>query len=109
MEKALLVLEKMPEKCSGCRFWFAKATMPVEYRCMAKQRKLTGIETKPDWCPLIPMPEKPDYPPISECSHVAGWNDCIDAICTESEKENKGVITHKCRMNTCSTGHSGNT
>lgn len=24
--------------------------------------------------------EKPDYPPISENSYVAGWNDCVDYL-----------------------------
>lgn len=98
MKKSLLVLEKMPEKCSECRFWFAKATMPVEYRCMANKEKLVGIETKPDWCPLIPMPERKK---VMRCegSHSvfdyelrgwqAGWNNCINAICVEAESKVK--------------------
>ena len=109
MGKALLVLEKMPESCELCPFF---QNIYCDMVCKANNRTIDypyPKDFKQNWCPLIPMPEKPDYPPISKCSHVAGWNDCIDAIYTESEKENKGVITHKCRMNTCSTGHSGNT
>ena len=107
MGKALLVMEDMHPNCAGCPCYSSFYC----YCNVTKQSVLKAVTrgTKPDWCPLIPMPEKPDIPLIGECSHVAGWNDCIDAICAESEKENKGVITHKCRMNTCSIGHSGNT
>ena len=34
MAKGIIVLDEVPEKCNKCRFWFAKATVPVEYRCM---------------------------------------------------------------------------
>lgn len=35
--KAALIMD-MPKSCHECRFWFAKATDPVRYRCMAAQK-----------------------------------------------------------------------
>lgn len=43
-------------------------------------------ETKPDWCPLKPLPEKKEY--INSVSNIeatkniaaAGWNACLDEI-----------------------------
>lgn len=55
MSKGIIVLDEIPEKCNQCNFWFAKATVPVEYRCMGLQREITENELtkkKPDWCPI---------------------------------------------------------
>lgn len=52
------ILVDMPEKCSQCNFWFGKATVPVEYRCMTKQRQLENLTEKPDWCPIRELPKK---------------------------------------------------
>lgn len=46
-------------------------------------------ETKPDWCPLKPLPEKKEY--INSVSNIeatkniaaAGWNACLDEITGE--------------------------
>lgn len=82
------ILVDVPEKCSQCNFWFAKATEPVEYRCMAKQRKLQNLTEKPDWCPIRELPEKkePTQFPISPLlpwqytEYDKGWNDCIEKM-----------------------------
>lgn len=77
------ILVDVPDKCSQCNFWFAKATVPVEYRCMTKQRQLENLTEKPDWCPIRELPKKMEvcgrYPqpgkPVP--SYRIGWNACI--------------------------------
>ena len=79
------ILVNVPKKCSQCNFWFAKATEPVEYRCMAKQRKLQNLTGKPGWCPIREMPvkKKPTlftnnpFLPLQYSDYDKGWNDCI--------------------------------
>ena len=64
--KAVLVID-MPEDCaSGC---------PV----MCRTR---GINHRPTWCPLKPMPQKfcTDANDIEEDSYCQGWNECIEEI-----------------------------
>jgi hypothetical protein len=63
--KGIIVVD-MPERCNQCKFWFAKATVPIEYRCMGLQKEITEknlTEEKPDWCP-----------------RTGGWNASIDEI-----------------------------
>ena len=96
MSKGIIVVD-IPGKCNGCRFWFAKATVPVEYRCMGAQKEITEknlTEQKPAWCPLRPMPDrKPPSPyapsPMLEKAgyftpYDKGWNDCLDEIAIKS-------------------------
>lgn len=54
--KAALIID-MPECCDGCKFWFAKATDPVRYRCMAAQKYIENLGSKPNWCPLREIKE----------------------------------------------------
>ena len=90
MGKGIIVLDEIPEKCNQCNFWFAKATVPVEYRCMGLQREITENELtkkKPDWCPINQMPEKIEvlkYPHSMKFSR--GWNACLDEIEGSAEK-----------------------
>lgn len=90
MAKGIIVLDEIPEKCNQCNFWFAKATVPVEYRCMGLQREITENELtkkKPDWCPIKQMPEKIEvlkYPHSMKFSR--GWNACLDEIEGSAEK-----------------------
>lgn len=82
------ILVDMPEKCSQCNFWFGKATVPVEYRCMAKQRQLENLTEKPDWCPIRELPEKKEPSqftvsplfPWQYTEYDKGWNDCIEKM-----------------------------
>ena len=84
MMKGIIVLDEIPEKCNQCNFWFAKATVPVEYRCMGLQREITENELtkkKPDWCPIKEIPSRIDvlkYPHSMKFSR--GWNACLDEI-----------------------------
>ena len=56
MSKAAIIIE-MPECCHKCNFWFAKATEPVRYRCMAAQKYIENLGSKPSWCPLREIKE----------------------------------------------------
>lgn len=54
--KAALIID-MPECCHGCKLWLAKATDPVRYRCMAAQKYIENLGSKPNWCPLREIKE----------------------------------------------------
>lgn len=84
--KAILVTD-MPKCCSKCKFWFAKATEPVQYRCMAAQKYIEALGSKPDWCPLRELPEHDlecHFPDELEDGYAAGWNDCLNKIAGNS-------------------------
>ena len=89
--KAALIMD-MPKSCHECRFWFAKATDPVRYRCMAAQKYIENLGSKPDWCTLRELPKEMEvcgkYPqpgkPVP--SYRIGWNDCLKAV-TEINKK----------------------
>lgn len=90
MSKAVLVID-MPESCMGC---------PVEQGdycdpycgADAKSRDVFFRE-RPDWCPLVPLPEKKETHTSIEChtngswtdGMKSGWNACIDAITGNSQ------------------------
>lgn len=89
MSKGIILVD-MPERCNECKFWFAKATVPIEYRCMAEQKNITEKhlnKNKPDWCPIKPMPERKAL--TGDLSNVTkmgeelvkvGWNECLEKI-----------------------------
>ena len=77
--KAILVID-MPTNCNKC-----------EVKCdgyTAKQYAEKGI-TRPNWCPLRPLPdEKEDlFYPCNEYVRAVneGWNACLDEILGETE------------------------
>lgn len=88
--KGIIVVDKIPENCRnikgeeeiGCPFGGMV--------CQVKQKDVMShvVEgTKPDWCPIRPMPEKKELTgdvsnvkSISEESIKIGWNDCIDEM-----------------------------
>lgn len=78
MSKAVLVMD-MPENCLHCKLqdWF---------NCRIVKGCHTG-DTRPDWCPLRPMPEKREEHPAEYyefgtlgVAYVSGYNNCIDKI-----------------------------
>lgn len=86
MSKAILVMD-MPDrcwKCSACAF----LNYTNEYWCCAKDR-LVDPNSKPDWCPLKPIPDKIDMheaitqDPNYSAEYGFGYNDCIDEILEE--------------------------
>lgn len=81
--KAILVLDEMPENCFKCKLqdWA---------NCRIVKGCHTG-DTRPDWCPLKPMPEKMQvcgkYPQPDGIvpSYKIGYNACIDEILGDKE------------------------
>lgn len=96
MAKGIIVLDEVPEKCNKCRFWFAKATVPVEYICMGLQIEITENELtkeKPDWCPIKEIPVRLEELKYSHSmgdyqrkGFSRGWNACLDEIEGSAEK-----------------------
>ena len=104
MSKAIVVMD-MPKNCLECPFRYKSEEKPLGnftyqslFRCKYEPDGLDEDEgdmvylndimmkSKPEWCPLREVPQKPDYPPINEQSYVAGWNACIDEIMKGSEE-----------------------
>lgn len=82
MSKSVLVIDT-PEKCVSCIY-----VGIFHYFCRINCRDIKDISTKPDWCPLKPLPEKSttendmtDY----QCGMVDGRNQCIDEIIERGE------------------------
>lgn len=51
--------------------------------CRVNNRDITDLSIRPDWCPLMDLPEKDngDYPANTfDAGFVEGWNQCIDEI-----------------------------
>lgn len=71
MSKSILVMDT-PDRCwqcDVCASYQESAFSDRVYWCCAKDKDVDG-NTKPDWCPLKPMPEKIDIP---------AWDDSIKA------------------------------
>lgn len=88
MSKAVLVMD-MPESCRKCNLSYM---IPLGTRliCHATEmpRVIRTTHDKPDWCPLLELPEKiPElesgYESINRTLHREGWNDCLDRILGE--------------------------
>lgn len=88
MDKAILVID-MPSCCNEC-----KIRVDDEYSnwCPYDNPEPNGVwkyvdnGTKPDWCPLKPVPKKLDgndsiYYQWGD--YEDGWNHCIDCIVDE--------------------------
>lgn len=93
MSKSVLVIDT-PENCLDCQFCY-ELDEGVEACCSISDddkdtRFMKKIDCeygycqgKPDWCPLIDLPEKDngDYPAnTSDAGFAEGWNQCIDEI-----------------------------
>lgn len=89
MNKAILVID-MPDscfKCPVCASYKASAFSSREYWC-ATNGKDVEQDSKPDWCPLKPLPKKYDIeaeknkPHDRDCDweFESGYNVCIDEI-----------------------------
>lgn len=82
MSKSVLVIDT-PESCRSC--YLRGFTLNLQY-CRGKLKDIKDTSTKPDWCPLMDLPEKDngDYPAnTSDAGFVEGWNQCIDEIAGE--------------------------
>jgi len=80
--KAILVME-MPENCVECQLHLDVCGGSTVLCCGCD---LENMERNilPDWCPLVPMPERKDYKKLSDENPVKawgnGWNACLDTI-----------------------------
>ena len=81
MCKAILIID-MPESCKDCKLRFTDEWCDF---CAYANPERDGVwhyvtkNSKPDWCPLKPLPPKLDN---------EGWNDCIDTILGEENENN---------------------
>lgn len=81
MSKSVLVMGT-PEDCESCVLHGGIFHSFCKINC----RYIEGLSTKPDWCPLKPLPEKKEYiVPIDNVESqkdiiAVGWNACIDKI-----------------------------
>lgn len=83
MSKAILVLNEMPESCIKC--YAIKASHGMIY-CEVMQKgtnKDAVYKSRPDFCPLKPMPEKDVYSSRYDeylSGYNDGWNNCLREI-----------------------------
>lgn len=86
MNKAILVID-MPNSCYECPICATWDVFPSveEYYCTATNDSVNR-SSKPDWCPLKPLPEKYEID-RNKCSDLFyefeleyGYNACIDEI-----------------------------
>lgn len=100
--KAVLVID-MPTKCINCPFndvdddmerWicYASTDSTAHVRCREED---IDIHSKPEWCPLKPLPQKEEKPKVSgglnwdnafTCGFIIGWNACIEEIENETDR-----------------------
>ena len=85
MNKAILVID-MPDscfKCHVCASYKASAFSSREYWC-ATNGKDVDPNSKPDWCPLKPVPRMRftyiGHDDEATANYNSGWNDCLEKI-----------------------------
>lgn len=81
MAKGIIVVD-MPETCQWCD---CRQIDDCGTYCFsgAYVGNYATQNTKPDWCPIKPLPEKMDYQTrhgLLQEQIMVGWNMCIDAI-----------------------------
>lgn len=80
MSKSVLVIDT-PENCCSC--YLCGFTLNLQY-CRGKKKDIKDTSTKPDWCPLKPLPEKMIIPRgarnTDDLEYASGYNTCINEI-----------------------------
>lgn len=93
MSKSVLVIDT-PENCSDCQFCYeldegieACCSISDDDKDASLMKKIDCeygyCQSKPDWCPLKPLPEEDHedhYPDEWEDGYANGWNDCLKEI-----------------------------
>lgn len=77
MSKSVLVIDT-PEKCVSCIY-----VGTFHAFCRINCRDIKDLSARPDWCPLMDLPEKDngDYPANTfDAGFAEGRNQCIDEI-----------------------------
>ena len=91
--KAILVIE-MPSDCNDCLLCrYAHNMEPFDEdeayceKLFKSVKEEISKETKPDWCPLRPVPSKKDddFYDWGKANQVKGYNACIDEILGDKE------------------------
>lgn len=74
---------EMPDKCwkcDACASWQESAFSDREYWCCVKDKNVDA-NSKPDWCPLKPVPELIEINYGSdEQDWEKGYNSCLEGI-----------------------------
>lgn len=76
-----IILVDIPESCEKCDYRGYRSPERGQW-CVLKSEH-NNNETKPDWCPIKPMPEKIIYKSrqgLLQEQIALGWNACIDDI-----------------------------
>lgn len=76
--KGIIVVD-VPEKCEDCACCH---TNDYNYWCQLNGKSVDW-ETRPDRCPIRPLPEKIGKVALSDMGYKHGWNACIDEILKE--------------------------
>jgi len=82
--KAVLVID-MPTECIECPFHriYADGWLTETHCSITAKRNKDGVNTRAEWCPLKPMPEK-RVPDGRETDQIygcyVGWNACLEEI-----------------------------
>lgn len=98
MSKAVLVMD-MPSSCFECDFQamnvrdnpiciLCTESCVEQFKTKDEYKRIdTDLRTRPDWCPLNPIPSKKDKPTKSEsvACFNSGYNACIDELLGEKE------------------------
>lgn len=81
MAKAILVMDMPEQTCQKCTLCYEYETEDDGYLCCATG-KLLPDGGKPDWCPLLELPEKKKltYNNLCADNKANGWNACLDKI-----------------------------
>nr|DAE53715.1 MAG TPA: hypothetical protein [Caudoviricetes sp.] len=78
MSKSVLVIDT-PKKCDSCMY-----VGTFHAFCRINCRDIKDLSTKPDWCPLKPLPEKMIIPRGARntdgLEYACGYNTCINEI-----------------------------
>ena len=84
MKKAVLLMD-VPEKCFDCNL--CVLDMDGSISCYYNKKEICSYvgenNSRPDWCPLKPLPEEDHedhYPDEWEVGYADGWNDCLREI-----------------------------
>ena len=89
MSKSMLIVDTSKD-CWNC-------PLRHEYKeseiCALADDIIYNCSSKPDWCPLLPLPEKKEHyiqrgdaksmTHLVQYMYAQGWNDCIDFILKE--------------------------
>ena len=92
----VLVIDR-PKNCLNCPMRYDYKESDI---CALADDIIYNCSSKPDWCPLLPLPEKKDITKyiqrgdaksmthLVQYMYAQGWNDCIDYILKEKTNEN---------------------